>query len=69
MTIGQKIADENNLITVNYPAVLLRLCQCEGISNQDILDNTDYCAEPLVSAKGFIPFEQYIQMIRNLKMK
>ncbi len=65
MTIGQKIADTNGLIAVNYPAALLRLCQREGISSQAILENTDYCAETLASAKGFIAFEQYKQMILN----
>ncbi len=65
MTIGQKIADTNSLIAVNYPAALLRLCQREGISSHAVLENTDYCAETLASAKGFIAFEQYKQMIRN----
>jgi len=65
MTIGQKIADTNSLIAVNYPAALLRLCQREGISSQAVLENTDYCAETLASAKGFIAFEQYKQMIHN----
>ncbi len=65
MTIGQKASDTNSLIAVNYPAALLRLCQREGINSQTILENTDYCAETLESTKGFIPFEQYKEMIHN----
>jgi len=53
------------MIAVNYPAALLRLCLRKNVSSQIILKNTDYSAETLESTKGFIPFEQYQQMILN----
>lgn len=65
MTIGYETTDNHSVIAVNYPAALLRLSVREGIASADILANTDFTAETLESAKGFVPFAVYEQMIGN----
>lgn len=65
MTIGNAALGSHNIIAVNYPAALLRLCLREGISSHSILKNTHYSKEKLEGIKGFIPFDQYKQMILN----
>lgn len=65
MTIENKTINNNRVIAVNYPAALLRLCLREGMSSQAILKDTEYTKSSLDSAKGFIAFDQYRQMIVN----
>lgn len=65
MTIGNTTIASHNMIAVNYPAALLRLCLRDGMSPHAILKNTQYSIEEFQSAKGFIPFEHYKQMIFN----
>ena len=65
MTIGNTTITSHNMIAANYPAALLRLCLRDGMCPHDILKNTQYSIEEFQSAKGFIPFEHYKQMILN----
>lgn len=69
MTIGNTTKDHHSMIAVNYPAALLRLCLREGMSHLSILKNTHYSIEEFENTKGFIPFEQYKQMVLNAYQK
>ncbi len=65
MTISKNVTDNNSVIAVNYPAALLRLSVREGITSRAILEKTIFSLEVLESAKNFVPFELYKQMIIN----
>jgi len=65
MTISKSVTDNNSVIAVNYPAALLRLSVREGITSRAILEKTIFSLETLESAKNFVPFDLYKQMILN----
>jgi AraC-like DNA-binding protein len=56
---------EETTISVNYLALMIRLCAERNISSDDLLKNTGIDPNILTSGNEFINGEQYYQVLRN----